>query len=42
MPNQVIHYDVMFSVCHVSTIGDSVRFISIPASKVPKDHQETG
>ena len=33
MSNQVIHYDDMFSVCRVSTIGDSVPSISIPACK---------
>ena len=33
MPYQVTHYDDMFSVCRVSTIGGSVWSISIPASK---------
>ena len=33
MPNQVTHYDDMFSVCCVSTIGGSVWSISILASK---------
>ena len=32
MPNQVIHYDDMFSVCRVSTIGGSVVSISVAAS----------
>ena len=33
MSNQVIHYDDMFSVCRVSTIGGSVRTIWVAASK---------
>ena len=33
MPYQVTHYDDMFSVCRVSTIGGSVWSISILASK---------
>ena len=31
MPYQVIHYDDMFSVCRVSTIGGSVWSIPVPA-----------
>ena len=42
MSNQVTHYNDMFSVCCVSTIGGSVWSISIPESKDSKDHQETG
>ena len=33
MPYQVTHYDDIFSVCRVSTIGGSVWSISVPASK---------
>ena len=33
MPYQVTHFDDMFSVCRVSTIGGSVRSISVPAGK---------
>ena len=33
MPYQVTHYDDMHSVCGVSTIGGSVRSISVPAGK---------
>ena len=33
MPYQVTHYDDMFSVCCISTIGGSVESIFIPAGK---------
>ena len=33
MPYQVTHYNDMFSVCRVFTIGGSVWSIFIPASK---------
>ena len=33
MPYQVTHYEDMFSVCRVSTIGGSVGSISVPAGK---------
>ena len=33
LPNQVRHYDDMFSVCRISTLGGSVWSISILASK---------
>ena len=33
MPHQVTHYDDIFSVCRVSTIGGSVWSISVQASK---------